>query len=227
MRRFSEHEFCDLGTAFDKSRRRPPRDPVVTVKWQPEKFEKEREMRKAADHIEHIQHLTSMVERGEIGKNVAHLRAKAAHDASGFDIDRKDARGKVMSDAQQFEHFCDHHPVGKAFRQACAHGLEDTQSELEKEYAAKNDLDEAHERQRELASGHHGRNPRGQVQKQTETVSSVCNAALDKAATELLAKARQARVPGATYARIYSHLITKTQWGRSIASLEQFSRIQV
>jgi hypothetical protein len=123
-----------------------------------------------------------------------------------------------MSDAQQFEHFLDHHPVGKAFRQTCAqHGLDDTQGELAKEYG----LEDVHDHERRKHPND-GENPAA-----TKNMSTVLNAALDKAANELLAKARKDRVAGATYARIYEHIITKTQWGRSIASLEKLSRIGV
>jgi hypothetical protein len=72
-----------------------------------------------------------------------------------------------------------------------------------------------HEREKHPSDGEH------------VNATKVYNDALDKAASELLAKARRDRVPGATYARIYEHLITKTQWGRSVASLEKYSRIQV
>jgi hypothetical protein len=81
-------------------------DETQTPIWQPPEYWKEQEEMKKSDHpFEHIEHLTDMVERGEVGKNVAHLRAKSWHDKNAFDIDRKDARGKVMSDAQQFERF--------------------------------------------------------------------------------------------------------------------------
>jgi hypothetical protein len=72
-----------------------------------------------------------------------------------------------------------------------------------------------HERDKHPSDGRH------------ESATKVYNDALNKAATELLAKARRDRVPGATFARCYEHIITKTQWGRSIASLEKYSRIQV
>ena len=86
------------------------------------------------------------------------------------------------------------------------------------------DVDEAHARQRRLGSGHSGENARGQVQKKL-TVSTICNAALDKAATELFAKARKDRVPGATYAKCYEYLITKTGL-RAVAALEQYSKFR-
>jgi hypothetical protein len=193
-------------------------------RWEPEKFEKERQMRKADHPFEHIEHLTDQVRKGEIGTGVAEMRGKAWHDSHAFDAYRKDERGKVLSDHQQWQHFKTHHPVGKAFSEACAHGLRDTTEEMEKELGLKSDLDAAHERQRELGSGHHGRNERP-VTKQT--VSSICIDEINKMAGVLVERAKREKGITISFQKAFEVIINGTEKGKRLASLERFSRIGV
>jgi hypothetical protein len=205
--------------AFDKRQR----DPL----WREPSYYKERtEMRKHGHPHQTIEDLTDQVRAGEIGKNVAHMWAKAAHDASGFDIDRKDARGKVMSDEQQFQHFLENHPIGKAFRQACAQGLESTPDEVEKEMKAPRggrDLDEAHERQRQLGSGHDGRNERAV----TKTLSSVCWAEITRMAEQLVKRAKVEKGIVLSIDKAREVIMNGTEKGKQLAKLEKFNRLGI
>jgi hypothetical protein len=203
-------------------------------RWEPELLKEQTEMRKA-DHpfLEHVQNLSDMVAKGEIGVGVAELRGKRAHDSSPmFDAYRKDERGKVLSDHQQWQHFKKHHPVGKAFSEACAHGLRDTPAELEKELGLKNDLDAGHERQRELGSGHHGRNE-GEVTKGADgkpvrkTLSSVCIGEINKMAAQLVKRAKAEKGVTITFAKAFEVIVNGTEKGRQLAALEKYNRIQV
>jgi hypothetical protein len=193
-------------------------------KWEPEKYQKEQEMRKADHPFEHIEHLTDQVRKGEIGTGVAEMRGKAWHDSHAFDAYRKDERGKVLSDHQQWQHFKKFHPVGKAFSEVCANGLRDTTEEMEKELGLKSDLDAAHERQRELGSGHHGRNER-QVTKQT--VSSICIDEINKMAGALVEKAKREKGITISFQKAFEVIINGTEKGKRLASLEKFLRIGV
>jgi hypothetical protein len=152
------------------------------------------------------------------------MRGKAWHDSHAFDAYRKDERGKVLSDHQQWQHFKKFHPVGKAFSEACANGLRDTTEEMEKELGLKSDLDAAHERQRELGSGHHGRNER-QVTKQT--VLSICIDEINKMAGALVEKAKREKGITISFQKAFEVIINGTEKGKRLASLEKFSRIGV
>jgi hypothetical protein len=55
-------------------------------------------------------------------------------------------------------------------------------------------------------------------------MSTIINGQLAELANSLLAKARRENVKGATYARIYAHIVEKTAWGRSFSSLEKLHR---
>jgi hypothetical protein len=195
-------------------------------KWQqPELLKEQTEMRKADHPLQHIKDLTDMVRRNEIGKSVASYRAKAFHDEHLHDAYRKDERGKVLSDHQQFAHAMQHHPVFKALGEAIAQGNESTEDELAKEYGLKNDTDEAHRRQRENLGG--GQNDGENPNATKRDMSAIINDQLTAKANELLAQARKEGVKGASFHKIFEYVVTKTAWGRSLYELDRYHRISV
>jgi hypothetical protein len=197
--------------------------------WEPETFQKEHEMRKA-DHpfIERVQHLTDMVRKGEIGTGVAELRGKAAHDSSPmFDAYRKDEKGKVLSDHQQWQHFKTYHPVGKAFHEACVTGLRDTQAELSKELGLDH-LTDTHEaeRRKHPNDGRFDEAGASTTKRAPLTASAVYNAEIDKMARELVARAKKDGI-SLSLAKAWEAIVTLNEKGIALAALEKFARIGV
>jgi hypothetical protein len=180
-------------------------DPISWPRWEPPSYwEKEREMNKSANPFGEIEALTAGLRNGEIGKNCAFLKARDWFEKSSlYDLNRKDAAGRTASPEQQFQHALENHPILKRFNSAHAQGLRDTQAEVDAYFSQQ---------------------PVEKAAPPPQTMSRVINDALNKAATELLSRAKRDRIEGATFARCYKAIITKSQWGRSLASLEKFHR---
>jgi hypothetical protein len=93
------------------------------------------EQERAMKHDPHaeLDGIVSDLQDGKIGRNVGFSRLKSWHDKHAFFRDRRDPRGRPLSDAQQFQDFLEGTPQGRIANQAMLNGLESTHEELQAE----------------------------------------------------------------------------------------------
>jgi hypothetical protein len=231
MRRFGEFEFADLVSGMSIDKKSGGNSLIYDASgrvrgWQPPEYyqQKEQQMQKNthSSSLQHIKDLTDMVRRNEIGKSVASVRAKNFHDEHLYDPYRKNERSRVLSDHQQFAHAMAHHPVFRALGEAMAQGNESTQDELAKEYGLDNVDDvHTHERRKHPNDGEFG----GATKRQT--ISSICNAEIDRMAKDLVKRAKAEKGVVLTVAKAWEIIINGTQKGAWLNNLEKWSRIGV
>jgi hypothetical protein len=118
------------------------------------------------DPREGIERVIHDLQSQKIGKDVGAMRAKRIHDDHFYNIDRRDERGRPLSDHQQFDRWQKLDPRGRRYAEASAGALQSTPDEREAEMKSDVATDRSHQHAREtIGAEHHGRNEAGQMQK--------------------------------------------------------------
>lgn len=178
----------------------------------PQQWAEEKAMQKSHNPADEFDSIVSAVRDGKIGKNVAHIRLKAWHDKHGFDRDRRDPRGRSMSDVQQFQDFLEGTPQGRLANQAMVNGLTDTHEELQAE---------AHK---------HSGVPSNERDDDTDPVGKAAGMArVIRKAADMIDRCVREYMPEADgdWGKTYDLLFAKSPTFRTLCQIEKFARLGV